>query len=73
MGTILGYHSDRVYWVLGLVQRPVFYRTQRFGNWILFRAQVRGWETSSLLGPLGRANLSHWTCIVDNFTPTSDL
>jgi hypothetical protein len=35
-------------------------RTQRFGNWICFHPQVRGWETPTLLDPLERANLSHW-------------
>jgi hypothetical protein len=30
-----------------------------FGNWICFRPQVRE-VTANLLGPLERANLSHW-------------
>jgi hypothetical protein len=34
--------------------------TQRTGNWICFRPQMRG-ETPTLLGPLERANRNHWT------------
>jgi hypothetical protein len=34
-------------------------KTRRLGNWICFRPQVRGAPT--LLGPLERANLNHWT------------
>jgi hypothetical protein len=40
------------------VNRLIFYRTQSFGNWICFCAQVRGWETSTLLGPIKRANIN---------------
>jgi hypothetical protein len=36
-------------------------KTQRFGNWIHFHPQVRGWETPIPLGPSERANLNHWT------------
>jgi hypothetical protein len=47
------------YWVFGL--RPSSgilknRRTQRFGNWICFRPQVRGQETPTQLGPLERAS-----------------
>jgi hypothetical protein len=35
-------------------------RTQHFGNRICFRPHLRG-ETPTLLGPLERANLKHWT------------
>jgi hypothetical protein len=35
------------------------WKTQRFGNWICFRPQVR--EDTTQLGPLERANLNHWT------------
>jgi hypothetical protein len=46
----------------GLFQRPVFQKTQRFGNWICFRPQVKmGEKTPTQLGPLERANLNHWT------------
>jgi hypothetical protein len=34
-------------------------KTQRFGDRICFRPQVRG-KTPTLLGPLERANLNHW-------------
>jgi hypothetical protein len=33
------------------------YRTQRFGNWICFRPQVKG-GTATLSGPLERPNLN---------------
>jgi hypothetical protein len=33
-------------------------RTQSFGNWICFRPQVRGQETSTQFGPLERASLN---------------
>jgi hypothetical protein len=50
------------YWLFGLCLSSgiIKARKQRFGNWICFRPQVRG-ETLSLLGPLERANLNHWT------------
>jgi hypothetical protein len=47
---------------LGFIHHPVFQTTQRFGNWICFHRQVRGWETYTLLGTLERANLNHWRC-----------
>jgi hypothetical protein len=51
------------YWVFGLCPSSGFFlnnneKTQRFGNWICFRTQVKG-ETPTLLGPLERANLNH--------------
>jgi hypothetical protein len=45
------------YWVFGLCPSSGILRnrtTQRFGNWICFRPQVRGQETSTHLGPLER-------------------
>jgi hypothetical protein len=36
-------------------------RIQRFGNSVCFCPQVKGWEADTLLGPLERANLNHWT------------
>jgi hypothetical protein len=39
-------------------------KQQRFGNWISFHPQVKGWETPTLLGPLKRANLNPWTAYV---------
>jgi hypothetical protein len=35
------------------------YRTQRSGNWICFIPHME-WETLTLLGPLEKANFSHW-------------
>jgi hypothetical protein len=52
------------YWVSGLpsiVWNSKHKETQRLGNWICFRPQVRGGETPTLLGPSDRANLNHWT------------
>jgi hypothetical protein len=49
------------YWVFGLCPSSDIlknYKTQRFGNWICFRPEVRG-ETPTLSGPLERANLNH--------------
>jgi hypothetical protein len=42
---------------LDFVNRPVFYRIQSFGNW-MFPLQLGGWETSTLLGPIERANIN---------------
>jgi hypothetical protein len=39
------------------------WRTQRSGNWVCFPLQVRGWETSILLGPLERARSGDWGLI----------
>jgi hypothetical protein len=46
---------------LEFIRRLVFERTQNFGQWICFRPQVREGETPTLLGPLERDNLNHWT------------
>jgi hypothetical protein len=35
--------------------------TQRFGNWVCLRSQVKGRETATQLAPLERAILNHWT------------
>jgi hypothetical protein len=51
------------HWVFGLYPSSGILkkrRTHPFGNWICFRPQVRGQETSTQLGPLERANLNHW-------------
>jgi hypothetical protein len=45
---------------------------ERFGNWICFHPQVR-WETPTLLGPLERADLNHWTTHVRFTTAESRL
>jgi hypothetical protein len=39
------------------------YKTQGFGNWISFRPNVKE-ETTTLLGPLERANVNHWPTYV---------
>jgi hypothetical protein len=57
-------YNTQNYWVFGLFPSSGILgtrKTQRFGNWICFRPQVRGEETPTLLGPLDRANLNHWT------------
>jgi hypothetical protein len=59
------------YWVFNYVQRPVFWRTQRFRNWICFHPQVRGWETPTLWGPLERAKLNHWKLTVLSYSRNS--
>jgi hypothetical protein len=48
------------FWTLSIVGYSKNQNTQRFGNWISFLPQVRE-ETPTPLGPLERANLSHWT------------
>jgi hypothetical protein len=45
------------YWVLDFVDRPVFYRTERFGNWTCYRPQVRG-QGPNLLGFVQRLRLA---------------
>jgi hypothetical protein len=58
-------HDIQDYWVFGLCPSSGILknrRTQHFGNWICFRPQVRGQETPTQLGPLGRTRLNHWTC-----------
>jgi hypothetical protein len=54
----------RITVILDIFHLPVLERTERFGNWICFRPQMRGWETPNLLGPLERANPNHWTTYV---------
>jgi hypothetical protein len=53
--TVSPYTSTVVqnYWVFG---------KQHFGNWICFRPRVRG-KTHTQLGPLERANISHWLAL----------
>jgi hypothetical protein len=55
-------YNTQNYWVFGLYPSSGIlkhYKTQRFGNWICLRLQVKG-ETSTLLGPLERPNIDHW-------------
>jgi hypothetical protein len=43
----------------GILNTRAYDKTQRFGNWICFRPQVRrGGDT--LLGPLEGVNINHW-------------
>jgi hypothetical protein len=56
----------------GLLPPAGIIRTQRFGNWICFCPQVTGWEAPTLLGPLERANLHHWTTNLDCYLPYSE-
>jgi hypothetical protein len=62
-------YSTQNYWVLGLCPSSGILETrkQRFGNWICFRPEVKG-ETPTLLGPLERANLSHWITDLNHWT-----
>jgi hypothetical protein len=44
------------FWTLSIVQcSKEHWSTQRVGYWMLFRPQVRGWGTRTLLSPLERA------------------
>jgi hypothetical protein len=57
-------YNTQIHRVFGL--RPLSsitknYKSQRFGNWIRFRPQMREGDICTLLGPLERANLNHWT------------
>jgi hypothetical protein len=51
---LLGFRS------LSTVPSSEIWKTQRFGSCICFHPQVRG-EAPTLLCPLERANLNHWT------------
>jgi hypothetical protein len=53
------------FWTLSIVQIFNRLNTQRFGDWICLRPQVkrkRGKKAKNpiLLGPLEKANLNHW-------------
>jgi hypothetical protein len=73
--------SNPVLWLVTLIfritgfsdciHRPVFYKLENtaFRKLDLFRSLGEGGETPTLLGPLGRANLSHRTTPV-RFTIT---
>jgi hypothetical protein len=57
-----GIHSVCVgFYLVGTHEVLVFWRAQHFGNWNCLHSHVKGWGAHSLLGPLERANLSHWT------------
>jgi hypothetical protein len=58
----LSHTINQDYWVSGLCPSSGILnnrRTQRFGNWICFRPQVRWQETPTQLTPLERA--SQWS------------
>jgi hypothetical protein len=58
------YRIHRIF--LDFFHRPVFQKTRRFGNWIWFRPQVKvGEKKPTQLGPLQRANLNHWTWVIE--------
>jgi hypothetical protein len=67
-------HSELLgFWTLSIVRYcKEHLRTQRFGNRICFRPQVRGWETPTLLGPLERANLNHSPHLRKETDPVSE-
>jgi hypothetical protein len=58
-------NNTQNFWVFGLCPSSGILETrnQRFGNCICFRPQVRG-KTPTLLDPLERANLNHWTTLI---------
>jgi hypothetical protein len=43
------------FWTLSIVRNSKYKKTERFGNWIRFRPQMKGMGTSTLLGPAERA------------------
>jgi hypothetical protein len=59
---VIDYKARNGNWVFWTLSIPRYSETceQRFGNWICFRPQVRG-EAYTQVGPLERANRSHWT------------
>jgi hypothetical protein len=48
------------FWNSSIVGNSKYKEIQRFGNWILFRPQLSGLKTPTLLGPSERASLDHW-------------
>jgi hypothetical protein len=58
-------YDTRDYWVFGLRPSSGILNNTAFRKLICFRPQVRGWETPILLGPLERANLSHWMILIE--------
>jgi hypothetical protein len=54
LSTVNRYSELLGFRTLSIVRYSQNWKTQRFGNWICFRPQVRG-ETPTLLGPLERA------------------
>jgi hypothetical protein len=64
-------YNTQNYWDFRLCPSSGILKTRRqpFRNWISFRPQVMG-ETPTLLGPLERANLNHWTTHVSITTAT---
>jgi hypothetical protein len=61
------------FWTLSIVWNFKYYKTQRFGNLVCFRpSSGEGRETPTLLGPLERANLTHWNSNSVCYTPSSE-
>jgi hypothetical protein len=60
------------FWKLSIVRYSKEHKsTWRFGNWICFCIQLRGWETPTLLGLLERTNLYIWalfSCRTQQYT-----
>jgi hypothetical protein len=57
---ILSVSSDLLgFWTVCIVRYSRNLRTQRFGNWICFRPQVK-MKTPTPLCPVERVNLHHW-------------
>jgi hypothetical protein len=58
--------NTRNYGVFGLCPSSGILKNTTFRQLDLFPSSAERWETATLLGPLGRANLSCWTMIVDD-------
>jgi hypothetical protein len=53
-------YSTLGFWTVSFDRNSKYRRKQRFGNWLFpFSGEVG--KTPTLLGPLERANLNHWT------------
>jgi hypothetical protein len=63
------YHSESLgFRTVSIVRNSKYKKTQRFGNW-LFPSSGEVGKTPTLLGPLERANLNHWTTHVQVTLP----
>jgi hypothetical protein len=59
----LAYYTQN-YWVFGFFPSSGILENTTFRKWICFHPQVKvGEKTPTQLGPLERANLSHWTSV----------
>jgi hypothetical protein len=64
-------HESRIFysellglWTSYIVPYSNEHQTQNFRNWICFRPQVKKGEIYTLLLPLERAKLNHWTAYI---------